>query len=138
MTQTKFNRPHQRYWLLFIRLSLILALCFICFGSVKANIDTGVQVSDKFLHFFAYVILTGLVAAAFPAMNIIKVFLITSIFGGAMEGLQHIAPTGRQSSILDQIANMSGAFCAILIWCAAVIIWHLVFPKTTKSLLNSS
>lgn len=129
MPHNKFNRPNQKHWIIFIRLSLCLAILFICLGSVKSNLNTGVQVSDKFLHFFAYGILAGLVAAAWPKMNLIKVFLFTSIFGAAMEVLQHIAPTGRQSSLLDQFANMGGAFSAVLIWCAFAILYDRISPK---------
>ena len=65
--------------------------------------------SDKLKHFIAYGSLGGAMAIAAGPGRALRAFLITIGYGALMEVAQALAPTGREFSILDEVANMLGA-----------------------------
>jgi len=131
VTHFNFDRPTQRHWLFLARIALLLAVIFLFLGSIKSDVNTGVEVSDKVLHFLGYGIFAGVIAAAFPKMGLLRVFLSASVFGGLMEVFQHIAPTGRHASLWDQIANIGGALAAVSLWAGLIVIFHILNLKKT-------
>ena len=65
--------------------------------------------SDKLKHFIAYGSLGGAMAIAAGPGRALRTFLITVGYGALMEVAQALAPTGREFSLLDEVANMLGA-----------------------------
>ena len=68
-----------------------------------------VEGSDKLKHFLAYGSLGGAMAIAAGPGKALRTFLITIGYGALMEVAQALAPTGREFSILDEVANALGA-----------------------------
>lgn len=110
-------------------LYLILLIYFSLVPVVPGTAD----LSDKALHFLAYGGLTGLVAAAWPRMSLPALFIVVSLIGAIMEMGQGVLDIGRMASFGDQIANMSGAALAILIWSAAALLRHIIINRDKKS-----
>ena len=92
------------------RFAGMTAICLMLAIAVLSVMPPGdlppVEGSDKLKHFIAYGSLGGAIAiAAGPG----RAFLITIGYGALMEVAQALAPTGREYSILDEVANMLGA-----------------------------
>lgn len=68
-----------------------------------------VEGSDKLKHFIAYGSLGAAMAIAAGPGRALRAFLITIGYGALMEVAQALAPTGREFSLLDEVANMLGA-----------------------------
>lgn len=86
------------------------------FFSLKSH-SSIIQVSlnDKFMHFFAYAILTLWLYLLFSSKNIfLKSILILFIYGLFIELLQDFIPN-RHFSIMDIIANSLGIFISIMV-----------------------
>lgn len=65
--------------------------------------------SDKLNHFIAYGCLGLAMAIAAGPGRALRAFLITIVYGALMEVAQALAPTGREFSLLDEVANILGA-----------------------------
>ena len=121
-----FTRPtaHPRArtwrWLAFIALGIYLLL--LIYFSLMPTVPSPAEVSDKILHFIAYGGLTALAAAAWPRLALLWLLLGVSAVGALLELMQGLLSIGRTASFGDQLANMSGAALALLIWiCLATL-----------------
>ena len=86
------------------------------------TVPSPAEVSDKILHFIAYGGLTALAAAAWPRLALLWLLLGVSAVGALLELMQGLLSIGRTASFGDQLANMSGAALALLIWvCLAAL-----------------
>jgi VanZ family protein len=68
-----------------------------------------VEGSDKLKHFIAYGSLGGAMTIAMGPGRAMRACLITILYGALMEAAQGLAPTGREFSLLDEVANILGA-----------------------------
>jgi VanZ family protein len=101
--------------LLFTVLTLILTLL-----PVGNTLPSNVISHDKVGHFLLFGGWTFLIGyyryiTNPDRTNLLLIFFLGVIFGGCVEGLQGIMPFHRDPSLFDWIADMIGAFVAILI-----------------------
>ena len=74
-----------------------------------------IHIWDKALHFFGYFVLMLLCELAFkPGHQIVLKLVLVVLYGLLIEGLQYFVP-GREVSLLDALANLSGIVSAVLI-----------------------
>ena len=85
--------------------------------------DTGVQVSDKIMHFVVYFILSaGFMVLVHQQSNVFKVAIGLMFYGVALEFLQGL--TGyRMFELLDMVANSSGVVVGLLVRVTPVPVW---------------
>ncbi|KCZ84155.1 hypothetical protein HAD_00710 [Hyphomonas adhaerens MHS-3] len=101
-----FRSPAMRR---FAGLATIVLLIAIAVLSLLPSGDLPpVEGSDKVKHFLAYGSLGGAMAMAFGPGRALRAFLITIGYGALMEVAQALAPTGREFSVLDEVANILG------------------------------
>jgi VanZ family protein len=94
----------------FAGMTAVCLMIAIAFLSVMPPGDLPpVEGSDKLKHFIAYGSLGGAVAIAAGPGRALRAFLIAIGYGALMEVAQALAPTGREFSILDEVANILGA-----------------------------
>ncbi|MEZ5953090.1 MAG: VanZ family protein [Hyphomonas sp.] len=67
-----------------------------------------VEGSDKVKHFVAYAALGFPVAVWAGPGKALRALVLTALFGGCVEVAQLLAPTGREGSLLDELANVLG------------------------------
>ena len=95
------------------RLAGIAAICLMAAIAVlsllPANDLPPVEGPDKLKHFIAYANLGSAMAIAAGPGRALRAFLMTIGYGALMEVAQALAPTGRDFSILDEVANILGA-----------------------------
>lgn len=95
------------------RFAGISAICLMLAIAVLSILPAGdlppVEGSDKLKHFLAYGSLGGAVAMAAGPGRALRAFLITIGYGALMEVAQALTPTGREFSLLDEVANVLGA-----------------------------
>jgi len=72
---------------------------------------------DKLAHFVAYAVLAGPSLVAFGRARWAAVFAGCTVYGVALEIGQSLAGTGRDASLLDGLANMTGAGAGVAIAC---------------------
>ena len=73
------------------------------------------HVSDKILHFFAYLLLALLPVVSFKSRRRgIVTGLLMALLGAALEGGQTLSP-GRNVELADILANNLGVFCGLLL-----------------------
>ena len=73
------------------------------------------HVSDKILHFFAYLLLALLPVLSFKSRRRgIVTGLLMAFLGAALEGGQAFSP-GRSVELADILANNLGVFCGLLL-----------------------
>lgn len=103
---------------LFTAAFFLLAAAIVWFSLTPITAAPTVRHIDKVEHFLAYAALTlvGFAARGRPwplmAAGIVA-------FGGGVEVLQALMPTGRTGSVLDGLANGAGAATAWAGWVAA-------------------
>ena len=78
-------------------------------------------VSDKLLHFLAYVVLALVFAAAFSRRHWLAIALGLAAFGALIELLQHWLPGRREAEWLDMAANLGGIVVGLA---AALVVPH--------------
>lgn len=113
--------PRARGFRLTALAALLAYVSLLVYFSLVPTVPGTAGVSDKLLHFTAYGGLTALTAAAYPRMGLLKLFLAVSAIGIILEIGQGILSIGRMASFADQIANMTGALIALIIW--GVMAW---------------
>ena len=95
------------------RFAGICTICLMIAIAILSILPSGdlppVEGSDKLKHFIAYGSLGGAMAIAAGPGRALRAFLITIGYGALMEVAQSLAPTGREFSVLDEVANMLGA-----------------------------
>lgn len=64
--------------------------------------------SDKLLHFLAYVALALVFTAAFSRRHWLAIALGLAVFGALVEVLQHVLPGRREAEWLDLGSNLAG------------------------------
>lgn len=107
------------------RIGLAAALIGLTYFSLIPSDSVTISASDKIMHFIAYGMVAGALAAALPRTSLLWVFIASSAIGIALEAAQAVLPTGRSASVGDQIANMGGAALAIFIW----LLWVRLKPQ---------
>jgi len=94
-----------------------LALIVIVFESLIPPIATATPTQhDKLLHFAAYAVLMTLASLAFPKARLINLAVLLFCVGGMIEIVQSLMAQGRDGNLADQLANMGGVICPILLW----------------------
>lgn len=68
-----------------------------------------IETSDKVKHFLAYTALAVPVAIRLGRGRALMALVLTAAFGALMEVGQLLAPTGRDFSVFDELANALGA-----------------------------
>ncbi|WP_321488596.1 hypothetical protein [uncultured Hyphomonas sp.] len=95
------------------RFAGIAAICLMIAIGVLSLLPSNdlppVEGPDKLKHFIAYGSLGGAMAIAAGPGRALRAFLMTIGYGALMEVAQALAPTGRDFSILDEVANILGA-----------------------------
>jgi len=72
-------------------------------------------VSDKMLHFGAYLLLSTLAALGQRGWRTAILFALSlAVLGGALELAQHLVP-GRTPELADEAANVFGVLCGLVI-----------------------
>lgn len=100
---------------------LILSTGAILYGTlfpVDYDVPQSFLGLDKVVHFVMFAAWTffyGLVRFLKDNFKLYPVFLIGSLFGLAVELLQHLLPTGRSPEVLDLVADIAGTGAAVLI-----------------------
>jgi len=105
------------------RAALIIAICLallIAYFSLVPPGDTPLpRLSDKIRHFAAYAALAVPVAMWIGPGRWSAVALLT-VFGAGIEVAQAYAPTGREGSLADGLADALGAAAGVfLVWLVA-------------------
>ena len=99
----------------FAGLSAICLMVAIAVLSLLPSNDLPpVEGSDKLHHFIAYGSLGGAMAIAAGPGRALHAFLMTISYGALIEIAQALAPTGREFSLLDEIANTLGGIALTL------------------------
>ena len=81
-------------------------------------------VSDKLLHFLAYVALALVFTAAFSRRHWLAIALGLAAFGGLIELLQHWLPGRRAGEWLDMAANLGGIVVGLALALAVPHRWR--------------
>ncbi|MCA8901027.1 MAG: VanZ family protein [Hyphomonas sp.] len=68
-----------------------------------------VEGSDKVKHFIAYAVLAAPMTIWAGPGRTLRAVILTLGFGALMEVAQALSPTGREASLLDELANALGA-----------------------------
>lgn len=101
----------------------LLSLCtlVILYGTLfpsDYNLPKSFWTYDKVAHFFmfgSWTFFYGIIRFLKGRYNLMPVFILGSLFGITIEGLQYILPTNRSAELLDLIADISGSAFAILL-----------------------
>ena len=96
-------------------LSAAFAFIIIVMSLMPVSGKITVQHADKLVHLLAYGALAGAMRLGWPKIWGGLVFIIASILGIGLEFAQHIHVPSRTGSLGDAIANMSGAFLALIV-----------------------
>ena len=121
--------PQARRWRRFAFIALGLYLLLLAYFSLVPAVPSPAGVSDKILHFIAYGGLTALAAAAWPRLGLFWLFLSASTVGALLELAQGFFDIGRTAAFGDQLANMSGAALALLIWVCLATLYNKPWQK---------
>ena len=87
---------------------------------------------DKLVHLGAYFVLGVVTLPALSRMSPLWVCLGLSLFGVTIEIAQGVMGIGRSADYLDGLANMGGAFLAILAWAIFSALRHRQNPASLK------
>lgn len=100
-----------------IRVLLIVGLLVVTYGALvpRAPMVTA-GIDDKFQHFMAYALLAVTAHFAFPS-KVVTTTLLLIAYGGILEGIQYLVP-GRDMSLADGLANITGVAVAFVLVCA--------------------
>lgn len=95
-----------------LKISAVVVAIAIAYLSLKPSIQM-VEVNDKVGHFIAYFVLMLNIGLAVwkGKKEVLVALLITTVYGVVMEIGQYFTP-GRSFSLLDMLANASGALLA--------------------------
>jgi len=102
---------------MFLRLVTFAAACVITYGSLSSGSSLpSVENSDKILHLIAYSGLAWLAIPAFPRHTLWIIFCLIALLGIGIEFLQSQMSFGRQGSIYDVYANITGVALGVAFW----------------------
>ena len=120
LTLTKFLRttgPLSARMLQYTAVTMLGSyMALLVYFSLRPSVPGESGISDKVLHFIVYGGLAALWAAAMPRARLISVMVGVSLVGVGLEIAQGMFGENRSASVLDQIANMAGALCMLLVW----------------------
>lgn len=90
-------------------------LAFVLWGQLQPNVPNALyEINDKLLHFMAYFVLGAMAGGAIRRRGRVKWAILGLIaVGAAIEIFQ--AQVGRETSLLDGVANGSGAIAGALL-----------------------
>lgn len=114
---------------LFIAIAVTVIIAVLSLSAVpKLNMELGIKSGDKYLHFFAYFVLSSLWYFALKNKISEKVFKIfvplgLILYGIILEGLQSGLTTYRTGDIYDAIANSAGVIVALIMF-NRIINWY--------------
>lgn len=100
---------------------LIVSTGLILYGTlfpVNYNVPNSIYELDKLVHFIMFAAWTffyGIVRFLMDKYALTPIFIVGSLFGLAIELLQHFLPTNRSPELMDFVADISGTAAAILI-----------------------
>jgi VanZ family protein len=110
---------------LFLWLAILwtFAIAFLCLARFGHMPKVGLRNADKYVHFIFHFVFLVLWVLYFRTNNqkgialntILKVFLMSFLFGFLVEIAQFLFTDTRKYDLLDILANTSGAFTASLI-----------------------
>ncbi len=102
------------------RLLFLAALINITWQSLKPGTGLiGPPYTDKILHFFAYLTLSGIALLSRFSLKNSALLAIILTFSILMEILQGLMNMGRTASLADIAANLGGILTAWGLWCGA-------------------
>ncbi len=118
MTHPSFyNRPVPHILVWPFRLLFLAALLVLTYKSiVPVGPSSVVTQYDKVLHAGGYFVLTGVMALAWPRMQLVWLFAIPMGYGIIIEFVQGASAMGRTGSFLDALANMAGVSAVVGFW----------------------
>ncbi|MEE9380904.1 MAG: VanZ family protein [Hyphomonadaceae bacterium] len=90
-------------------LALLIAAAIAVLSLMPGGSAPPVPGSDKVKHFIAYAVLAAPLAFSFGSRAKWRAFALALAYGVFMEFAQWAAPTGREASVLDAIADALGA-----------------------------
>ncbi len=93
-----------------IMLAAIIALASI----LPSAATTPMAGNDKLYHVLAYMALAGALLVWLGPQALLRAFILAFAYGALMELAQWLAPTGREASGLDMVANALGAGFGIM------------------------
>lgn len=103
---------------LFIALGVSFLIALLSLMNTKHIPDTGLGISDKFLHIFAYVVLMWSWLLVQRNNNSLKkrlvLFICLMVFGIILEILQGTVITNRTTDWKDVVANISGLILGLI------------------------
>jgi VanZ family protein len=119
------QQPHRPVLDLFLWLLVVVMAVVVVYTSVSPPGDGTLPLSDKLLHYLAYMGLTMsmLLAAVwapvrgagrFPSASL-AIVIIAFLFGFGIEVVQGPLPD-RDAELLDALANAAGAVTALILW----------------------
>ena len=107
MTAIIQDTPRIRRFAGYAALLLMVAIAIL---SLLPSADLpSVETSDKTKHFIAYAALAVPMAIRLGPGRALRALVLTAAFGALMEVGQLLAPTGRDFSVFDELANVLGA-----------------------------
>ena len=97
--------------------ALAIAALIVWLSVIPAAQIPAPQWSDKLKHFIAYAALTAPLAVALgPGLNRLGAALVlTGLYGAGLEVVQMVGDAGREGSLLDIAANLSGAMAGLVL-----------------------
>lgn len=97
--------------------ALAIAALIVWLSVIPAAETPAPQWSDKLKHFIAYAALTAPLAVALgPGLNRLGAALVlTGLYGAGLEVAQMVGDAGREGSLLDIAANLSGAMAGLVL-----------------------
>jgi VanZ family protein len=105
--------------------ALLTALAITWLSLIPAEDVPAGPVSDKIRHFVAYAALSLPLTLWMGARRWLAAAVIAATFGAGIEVAQALAPTGREGSLGDALANAAGALTGALNGALAVhLIWR--------------
>lgn len=97
--------------------ALAIAALIVWLSVIPAAETPAPQWSDKLKHFIAYAALTAPLAVALgPGLNrLCAALVLTGLYGAGLEVAQMVGDAGREGSLLDIAANLSGALAGLIV-----------------------
>ena len=97
--------------------ALAIAALIVWLSVIPAAQTPAPQWSDKLKHFIAYAALTAPLAVALgPGLNrLCAALVLTGLYGAGLEVAQMVGDAGREGSLLDIAANLSGALAGLVL-----------------------
>lgn len=98
-----------------------LFMAYLCLANFKSLPKIGIGGADKYVHVILYFVFTTLWSCHLKTRNsigmvsLIKVVVISIIYGSLIEMAQGVFTTTREPDILDVLANTLGSLIAVVV-----------------------